>query len=330
MNTSIAKNITDNQWIFQSVILMTISGLGFISNCLVIIVIWKTKKLHNATHYLISNLALTDMLVANSSMDKAWLIIWIHTVSQDLSAISEVCCKVSAITMFVSYSASNNTLIALSIERYSSIKRPLKHHLSMHKLKIIIFVIWSISTFIGLPQIYTTAVVGKFENKCFIPKIGGIFNSIYFTILALVLYVIPLITMGIIYTYIGRYAINSTMPGEQSNDAKILYQKRNHRVARNCFIITVLYMVSTLPLAVNFFIIAFGNRFGKKLPFTDVNLYFFSQIAQMVYLLSSIYNPIMYNCLSKDFRKAVLDVFCKNLSQKKRNAIENRITKWCL
>ncbi|EDV27195.1 uncharacterized protein TRIADDRAFT_3775, partial [Trichoplax adhaerens] len=286
-------------------LLLSISAFGGLGNMLVIFVICKTKKLQNVTHYLIVNLAIADMVVAYSSLDKAVWKIWTNLNGGEMNTFAKVFCKTSAYCMFLSFIASTSFLIALSIERYYSILKPFENRLDRRKLKILIFGVWFLSFIFGIPQIFTTTAPSKFHYQCFVPQISGAFNLCYFISLTLVLYVIPLVTMTNIYIRIGIYVLNNKIPGDPTKDTELLHQKRNHRVATTCFVITALYMMSALPMAINFIIIAFSGNADDDSTFAEKGgLILYSNLSQAIYVLSCAYNPVVYNCLSSDFRKA--------------------------
>lgn len=328
MNNTTGQNTTDKYWLVESTLLISIGGLGSLGNLLVIITICKTKKLRNVTHYLIANLAAADMLVASACIDKSIWKTWNNLHYNEISTFSQFFCKLSAASMFVAFMASANILIALSIERYYSVLKPFEHRLDRRRLKILIVCIWTLSTIFGIPQIYTTTDESRSHYQCFVPQIDSVFNLYYFMILALLLYVIPLVTLCNFYIRIGIFVLKTKVPGDPTKGAELLHQKRNHRVVTTCFVVTALYMLSALPMAVNFIIIAFGNGVsdGNTLAKSPA-LALYSNISQAIYILSCIYNPVIYNCLSSDFRQALLKLFCRYMKRHKFDSLQYRTAK---
>uniref|UniRef100_A0AAN0LHY1 Neuropeptide SIFamide receptor n=1 Tax=Polyphagotarsonemus latus TaxID=1204166 RepID=A0AAN0LHY1_9ACAR len=120
--------------------------LGFIGNCCVIFVVIRSSQMRNATNFFICNLALADMLVVICCLPatlighlfKPWILGWFL-------------CKAVSYFQGVAVSASINTLMAVSIERYLAICFPFKPQMRGSQAKKWIIIIWILSLSIASP-----------------------------------------------------------------------------------------------------------------------------------------------------------------------------------
>ena len=121
--------------------------IGIVGNSLVVIVVAKNAHMRTITNIFIVNLAIGDFLVI--------LICLPPSILQDVTEnwwFGEIMCKLIIFVQYISVCVSVMTLASISYERYYAIVYPLKFQATKFRAKLIICVIWALSTLINLPH----------------------------------------------------------------------------------------------------------------------------------------------------------------------------------
>lgn len=136
---------TVNYWAFILIIfpLFTIFG-----NILVVISVYREKSLHTITNYFVVSLAISDITVAAVVMPFA-----IYLEYNRVWRLSERLCDFWVASDCMACTASILNLVAIAIDRYIAVTKPLKYarHKNPKRVAIMIVVVWLISFFIALP-----------------------------------------------------------------------------------------------------------------------------------------------------------------------------------
>ena len=116
--------------------------IGVLGNITVIIyTIFKSKE-QAATSYLVGNLALADLLVC-LTFYPIWIIEFIQTIL-NIDSDQDLFCKLSRSSIHALLFASVATLLAITVDRYIYIVKPLKYPLIVTKLRVFVVIsgIW--------------------------------------------------------------------------------------------------------------------------------------------------------------------------------------------
>jgi hypothetical protein len=116
--------------------------IGILGNITVIIYAIFTNKEKTATSYLVGNLALADLLVC-LTFYPIWIIEFILTIF-NIESDQNLFCKLSRSTMWSLLFASVATLLAITVDRYLYIVKPLKYPLIVTKQRVFLAIsgIW--------------------------------------------------------------------------------------------------------------------------------------------------------------------------------------------
>jgi hypothetical protein len=116
--------------------------IGILGNMTVIIYAIFTNKEKTATSYLVGNLALADLLVC-LTFYPIWIIEFILTIL-NIDSDQDLFCKLSRSTIWSLLFASVATLLAITVDRYLYIVKPLKYLLIVTKRRVFLAIstIW--------------------------------------------------------------------------------------------------------------------------------------------------------------------------------------------
>jgi hypothetical protein len=119
--------------------------IGVLGNITVIISTLFSKRDRAATSFLVANLALADLLVC-LTFYPIWIIELVYTIL-DINSDQDLFCKLSRSTTWALLVASLGTLLAITVDRYFYIVKPLKYPMIVTKKRVfkVIAVVWLIS-----------------------------------------------------------------------------------------------------------------------------------------------------------------------------------------
>lgn len=286
-NSSRTDDVNDPLNILSFSFLLLIIIATLFGNSLVILAFKRSSKIRTKTNYFVVSLAVADILVALVSMPiwAAYLMSGVE-LKQGLLKIwtfMDILCGVASII----------NLTAISIERYFCISYPLNYHTTMTSFKAIttIIIIWVFSIIMSSLKI----ILWKWPP----PK--------YELMVVISCFFVPLVIMCITYYFIFKTA---------RYQARQIALMINGNV-KNFLLASEMRAAKTLAVVMGAFVISWG-------PFFIINIvYGFCPrcvtaesvvVAKWMHYTNSLFNPIVYACMNKEFRKA----FCMILFGRKR------------
>ncbi|XP_063166209.1 cholecystokinin receptor type A [Candoia aspera] len=179
--------------------------LSVLGNTLVITVLIRNKRIRTVTNLFLLSLAISDLMLCFFCMPFTL----IPNLLQDFIFGSAIC-KIASYFMGVSVSVSTFSLVAISLERYSAICKPLQSRVwqtKSHALKVIAAT-WCLSFTIMTPYpIYSKLVPSALPNstasKCRLHWPSKVMEQSWYIFQLLILFLIPGIVMMIAYGLIS-------------------------------------------------------------------------------------------------------------------------------
>ncbi|OQR77141.1 neuropeptide FF receptor 2-like [Tropilaelaps mercedesae] len=239
-------------------------------------------------------------------------------------------CKLVAYLQNVTVSASINTLIAISIDRYVAICHdPLRcQSMSIFAVQRHIVIIWTLAIAVMLP---TLVYQNQYVNEHYgVPMCGLTFPSewaeqIFFCLVVLLCYALPLLFIVLSYCFIFQTVSNRHMIGEETaprvtenygvtrakNNQRVLIHKSKVKVLRMVCIVVLVFFVSWGPL---YLINGYINLFGYPRRGERLERFIFSMfpLAQWLGLANSAINPLIYAYFNKKFRHGFVSLVKTN------------------
>ncbi|XP_069943203.1 neuropeptide SIFamide receptor-like [Cherax quadricarinatus] len=221
-------------------------------------------------------------------------------------------CKLVAYVQAVSVSASVNSLIAVSLDRFLAIWFPLKLQITTKRARALIVVIWIMAVASAIPYyVY-------FETQIFYPKVPDLIlcvemwpsreaERLYFLIAHLLFcYLLPLVLITFFYVMIWIRVARRSIPGD-SRDAAVhqMQQRSKVKVVKMLVVVVIIFMLSWLPLYVIFTRIKLGEELGEM---EGAILAIITPIAQWLGSSNSCINPILYAFFNKKYRNGFLAI----------------------
>ncbi|OCT99925.1 neuromedin-K receptor [Xenopus laevis] len=267
-------------------------AVAVFGNIIVIWIILAHKRMRTVTNYFLVNLAFSDASMAAFNT----LVNFIYALHNEWY-FGEAYCRFHNFFPITSIFASIYSMSAIAVDRYMAIIDPLKPRLSATSTKVVIGSIWIFAVLLAFPQcLYSKIKVTRTRTLCMLDWPGKDERLTYQFILVLLVYVLPLIVMGVTYTIVGITLWGGEIPGDTSD--KYHEQLRAKRkVVKMMIVVVVTFAICWLPYHIFFLANALDIKVDRWKYIQQIYLAIF-----WLAMSSTMYNPIIYCCLNKRFR----------------------------
>ncbi|XP_074486087.1 tachykinin receptor 3a [Sebastes fasciatus] len=303
-----------------SVAYSSVLAVAVFGNLIVIWIILAHKRMRTVTNYFLLNLAFSDASMAAFNT----LINFIYAAHGEWY-FGEAYCKFHNFFPVTSVFASIYSMTAIAVDRYMAIIHPLKPRLSAKATIGVIVCIWSMAVVLAFPLGYfsTTRALPR-RTLCYVawPRMAD--DAFMYPIIVTVLvYLLPLVVMGITYTIVGVTLWGGEIPGDSSDNYHGQLRAKR-KVVKMMIIVVVTFAVCWLPYHVYFIVTGLNKRLVKWKYIQQVYL-----SVLWLAMSSTMYNPIIYCCLNSRFRAGFKRAFrwCPFIKVSSYDELELRSTR---
>ncbi|KAM4594893.1 tachykinin receptor 3a [Fundulus diaphanus] len=283
-----------------SVAYSSVLAVAVFGNLIVIWIILAHKRMRTVTNYFLLNLAFSDASMAAFNT----LINFIYAAHGDWY-FGEPYCKFHNFFPVTSVFASIYSMTAIAVDRYMAIIHPLKPRLSAKVTMGVIVSIWSLAVVLAFPLCYfSTTLARPHRTICYVawPRKADD-RVMYHIIVTALVYVLPLVVMGITYAIVGVTLWGGEIPGDSSDNYHGQLRAKR-KVVKMMIIVVVTFALCWLPYHVYFIATGLNERLRKWKYIQQVYL-----TVLWLAMSSTMYNPIIYCCLNSRFRAGFKRVF---------------------
>ncbi|KAJ8269652.1 hypothetical protein COCON_G00122590 [Conger conger] len=175
---------------------------------------------------------------------------------------------------------------------------PLQPRLSAKATKVVIVCIWALAIVLAFPLcFYSTTMKIPMRTLCFVKWPRSSADSfMYHIIVTVLVYILPLVVMGITYTIIGITLWGGEIPGDTNkNYHGQLTAKR--KVVKMMIIVVLTFAFCWMPYHVYFIVTGLNKLLNRWKYIQQVYL-----LVMWLAMSSTMYNPIIYCCVNSRFR----------------------------
>ena len=300
---------TPTEQVFKCVAYFIIMFGSLIGNVFVIFVVILNRQMRTVTNYLIVNMAVADLLLTAFNMPITIKVIatgrmdWFDNVS------SEILCKTLPFIQSLSVASSVLSLTAIAIDRFLAIMYPLKRYITFHISYGIITIVWIVGIAVNSPFFYAQKLVfyEEFQNwycaEIWTPAFREEANKDFTIVIFVIFYVIPLLSMSVLYSFVVYKLWVRKVPGNQTAENQLRADNSKKKVLKMLLAVVILFALCWLPVYVTQFISFFG---GENFPCGPPH-----PLPFMGYFLghaNSAINPAIYVIFNSNYRKGFRDV----------------------
>ena len=228
------------------VIIFVVSLLG---NTALIYVVFKTRQLRTTTNLLLTNMAIADLLITFFAMPYSVIFLFVGSI-WFAGKFGDVTCRIVQYILALSIAASILTHVFIALERFFCIVYPFKRVRIIKNSKISYSFIWCSSFFLMSPYLYMyTNLQGPFDEKyyCGIDKDLLKPMKVYFALVFVFLFILPLIFIASLYTLVCRKLWYHKAPGVRSQTAIQSRETRIRKTVKMLVILVIAFAVSWFP-----------------------------------------------------------------------------------
>ena len=286
--------------IFLSIVFTVLILADFIGNILVCPVVHRTKSMQTPMNYLITNVAITDIVIAIFAFPRHAIN---HAFSHPIGETGKYLCKfvTGGGFIWVSNSTCGVILITIAFERFFAVVYPTKSNLrvTMQKIKYLVPIYWSYALLVTTPTVWVQEYNTE-SDFCMENFHSNTSPQAYVRFLFTINFIIPITSMSMLYACVvttlwrkGNRAV------ETSQAARY---KARKKVTRMLVFVTSLHLICWTPNFATYLLVHVAPEATSAYGSVWYN------ITVLLILFNSAANPFCYCVFMKNFRNGILKI----------------------
>ena len=280
---------------------------ALLGNIVVICLVLKLPSMRSLTNMLLVNMCVANLLVTLFAMPYSILFVFLQY--RWLSGhLGNVTCKLTHFSYALSIAASIFSLLLISLDRYFAVLHPFKRRpLLLRSTRCASLGIWILSCIFMSPYLFQFRVIqGSFASYCIIswlPLDNVTASKIYFIIVFVLLYSLPLVGIGLAYTLIGKNLWHRKIPGQQTTSNRRVAERSKRKVVRMLIVVVVVFALCWIPAHLMHFLSYFQKETYFSLPPLILLLFYWCCHA------NSAISPWLFLIMHHNFRQGARRLF---------------------
>lgn len=294
---------------FFTVALSVISAASSIGNAMVVITFIKTRSLRTSTNYYIVNMAVSDLLCPFFN--------WPLYITEGMLAPNtdiiirgpwaSPVCKLGMYLRAVSQVVSVLSLVLIALDRYGATVHPLKVTMLSVKIRVVFLALsWLIPLLFGLPYTVFSRVIKEGGQTFCRLKMSDGGLTIFHAIGISVFYLVPLITIIILFSMIMRVLRKRSSPFTlHAGQENVKRCQQNQKILKVSILIVVTFFICWTPICIYLFLQKFYPTLLSKdrcKLIAGFTFYVFPSISTAV-------NPVILFAFSTNYKDALNSLF---------------------
>lgn len=300
---------------------------GVLGNVIIITIVRKTPSMHTTTNFLLTNLAVADLislLFCPGFYDFA-----LKSVSLS-QPIGDFVCKifVGNAVLSITILESIFMLVVVAVERYVALVKPFQTNSRLRKenVSFAIAATWTLATLVCIPGILSNNYDKRAEKyPCNRPwtlnNLEGL-KKAYISVFCLVFMIVPAVVILFCYLRIfyGVYFLGDIYR-ERTGDVE--EKKSRKHLLKLLASLVAAFVICCMPFAVFFLYVSFVSQVTIIENFDTLHL--IHKTVRFLLILNSFVNPLLYAAQSPNYRQGFKRLFCclsRENANKGRNDLE--------
>lgn len=274
---------------------------GFL-NFFIFYVVHQSAKLHSSAYAFLANACVSDFLLS-----LIYVLFFIIRKCATLSFIdADILCKLFNYISISACVVSTFTFAAIAVDRYRSISGSLQNQFKVMTDKEIflsITVIWMSAVILSTPLLILSGTHSDDIDLCDVLPTKPL-NEIFFTIMFIILYLLPLLI--IVVMYVGIYNMkNHIQPFQDQQRSHCVSDQQSLLFIRMLMTVTGGFMMLTLPIFLFLVFAAYSNTSLEILRREVTPVYYLAWVCYTMAFSVTFINPLLYIVCDKNIRFVV-------------------------
>ena len=276
--------------------------ISLVGNILLIYLTFKTPHLKTTTNLLVANMAVADLMITFFAMPYCVMYLYLQNIWIS-GRVGDITCKIAQYLLALSIAASILTHVVITIERFFCIVLPLERTPFVKKSKISYYFIWCSSFVLMSPYLVVYGSVQLQDGFSYCTVDYELLKTlqIYFCLVFILLYIIPLLFIATLYTFVCRKLWSHKVPGSRTLTSVSNREAHNRKTVKMLIILVTAFALCWLPAHVMHLLMYFWP--SQALPIEAILLSFWACHSH------SAINPLLVAFLSGLYRKACRELF---------------------
>lgn len=213
----------------------------------------------------------------------------------------------------VSVACSVLSLVAIAIDRYLAVARPLERRTTSDKTKYIIIAIWILSVSMCIPPMksYKLIILESGASFCIVGRGSASLSKLYILVGFVVTFIVPFLIMSTLYGIIGRKLRMRRLPGNPLEVSQAHALKTSRHVTKMMVTVVITFAICMLPIQIYLLV-----RFFHPDSLTAENRFWGMSLTVLINNANCFTNPCIYAIFNQKFRLGFKKVLlCCCLSQ---------------
>ncbi|KAJ6667832.1 hypothetical protein lerEdw1_016153 [Lerista edwardsae] len=273
-----------------ALILIITIAVDVLGNLLVILSVYKNKKLRKAGNAFVVSLAVADLLVALYPYPLALIAIF-----HNEWVMGFLHCQVSGFLMGMSVIGSIFNITGIAINRYCYICHSLKYDklFSLNNTLCYIGLVWALTLLAITPNLFVGSL--KYDPRVYSCTFAQSVSSLYTIVVVVVHFFLPITIVS--YCYLRIWVAVIQVRRRVKPDLRSRIKPHDFRNFLTMFLVFVLFALCWAPLNFIGFVVAVKPTLDSSIP-----AWLFTASYFMAYFNSCL-NAVIYGALNHNFRK---------------------------
>ncbi|XP_013774985.1 RYamide receptor-like [Limulus polyphemus] len=299
-NYSVPEGIQALMYVMYTTISLAAVG----GNGIVCYIVLADRRMRTVTNYFIVNLAVGDLLMAILCIPFTFVVNLILHRWPFGTTLCVVVTYAQAVSVFI----SAYTMIAISVDKYIAIIKPLRPRMTKLQAKLLIFLVWAVAIITPLPTaIVSRLVAAKSSDGYHCTEVWDPPEQRYYYGMSLMTlqYFLPLMVLIFTYTRIAMVVWGKRTPGEAEDgrDQRLAASKR--KMVKMMITVVTVFTLCWLPLNT---LIVVGDQDQSIWYHEHIEYVWF--VCHWLAMSHASYNPIIYCWMNSKFRNGFWQIFC--------------------
>ncbi|XP_047525724.1 RYamide receptor-like isoform X1 [Pieris napi] len=285
--------------LYSTIFITSLSGNG-----LVCFIVQSSPRMKTVTNYFIMNLAIGDILMTLLCIPFTF----VPMLVLRKWPFGQVMCKLVNYAQVVSVFVSAYTLLAISIDRYMAIMRPLKPRLGRVAAKFIVSGVWASACATAAPIFIVSEIKRPTEwhefceeDLCLEQWEKSEHSQQYSYVLLTLQFALPLTALVLTYARIAHVVWGGKPPGEAESLRDSRMQLAKRKMIKMMVTVVVVFTICWLPL--NIFIILWTIHAEDMTWATWPGMPYVWFVCHWLAMSHCCYNPIIYCYMNSRYRR---------------------------